>query len=583
MTAALRIAAAGIALAALIDPHVTVPATRPLPVDIRAVPSPADPDGTAARRVRSALTMRLGETAIVTRNSPRAVVLIGGAGEHDDIPDGVPVSTISLEPRGRNVRVLDARATDVVVAGQRAIVSVDLEASGARGETSVVVLERDGLELARASYAWRADAEHASVALTCAAADRGLVPLRVRVLPLSGEAAGQDNVADVSVRTVNRPLRILAWEPRPSWSTAFVRRALEADPAFDVSSVVRSSRGLDTRAGTPPAALTAVSLTPFDLVIVGAPEDLRRGDVEALEVFVRKRGGAVLLLPDRAPAGEYLRLLPAGRFDEVLLDRPATLRGAAAAGFQASEFALPPAAAGQGAAIASLAHSGGERPAVVSWPLGAGTVVFSGAMDAWRYRGNGNDPFARFWTGLVASLAAQSPPALSVLVEPSMAAPGDRVTIRARYRPTELASDAAATRVPAVNAAIVTGDGETSGVRLWPSAAPGEYEGTLDAPPAGRYDVRVSGGDGAAADAVLSVGTQVRTRRLTQAPTWLAGATGGVAAHAADTQAVEAFLRGTERHPEPIDVHPMRSGWWIVPFAAALCAEWALRRRKGLR
>jgi hypothetical protein len=28
--------------------------------------------------------------------------------------------------------------------------------------------------------------------------------------------------------------------------------------------------------------------------------------------------------------------------------------------------------------------------------------------------------------------------------------------------------------------------------------------------------------------------------------------------------------------------HPMRSAWWIVPFAAALGGEWWWRRRRGL-
>ena len=28
--------------------------------------------------------------------------------------------------------------------------------------------------------------------------------------------------------------------------------------------------------------------------------------------------------------------------------------------------------------------------------------------------------------------------------------------------------------------------------------------------------------------------------------------------------------------------HPMRSPWWIVPFALALAAEWWMRRRRGL-
>ena len=28
--------------------------------------------------------------------------------------------------------------------------------------------------------------------------------------------------------------------------------------------------------------------------------------------------------------------------------------------------------------------------------------------------------------------------------------------------------------------------------------------------------------------------------------------------------------------------HPMRSPWWVVPFAGLLTAEWVVRRRRGL-
>ena len=97
------------------------------------------------------------------------------------------------------------------------------------------------------------------------------------------------------------------------------------------------------------------------------------------------------------------------------------------------------------------------------------------------------------------------------------------------------------------------------------------------------FDVRVSGGDGLVADAPLVIAADARTRRLDPSSEWLASATGGVAAHASDTARVETFLRQLPQPSAPAQVHPMRSGWWIVPFAVALCAEWALRRRKGLR
>jgi hypothetical protein len=32
----------------------------------------------------------------------------------------------------------------------------------------------------------------------------------------------------------------------------------------------------------------------------------------------------------------------------------------------------------------------------------------------------------------------------------------------------------------------------------------------------------------------------------------------------------------------PTIVRPMRSAWWIVPFAICLAVEWWMRRRRGL-
>ena len=51
--------------------------------------------------------------------------------------------------------------------------------------------------------------------------------------------------------------------------------------------------------------------------------------------------------------------------------------------------------------------------------------------------------------------------------------------------------------------------------------------------------------------------------------------------HVAD---LERFVRNTVNVPRTTLVrHPMRSVWWIVPFAACLSVEWWQRRRRGLR
>jgi len=41
-------------------------------------------------------------------------------------------------------------------------------------------------------------------------------------------------------------------------------------------------------------------------------------------------------------------------------------------------------------------------------------------------------------------------------------------------------------------------------------------------------------------------------------------------------ESVNAAAAGVERRP-------LRASWWLFAFAASLCAEWWLRRRRGLR
>jgi hypothetical protein len=64
----------------------------------------------------------------------------------------------------------------------------------------------------------------------------------------------------------------------------------------------------------------------------------------------------------------------------------------------------------------------------------------------------------------------------------------------------------------------------------------------------------------------------------------LAARTGGLVVRDGRVQPlVQAWIaaRGTTRRAESL--HPMRSWWWVIPFAASLAGEWWLRRRAGLR
>jgi hypothetical protein len=575
MTRALRAVAVLLAIAALIDPAFAGRRAGPAAVEIRAEASPP----AAAIRARLAENLR-DEIAMDTGEPPAALVVIGNA-SGASLPAGVPISIVSVAPfGGPNVRVVRAAPPEPVLPGQEVAVAVQFEAIGLAGRSSTIDLEQDGVRLARVEHPWTGDAERFTASLRYAPPSSGIQRVSVVARPLPGELSGEDNAADLAIVATARTLRVAAFEPRPSWAAAFVRRALEADPVFDVSSLVRPSRRVEVRAGAPPHPLTRPALAPFDAVLAGAPEELSAAEVGALDAFAQERGGAVILLPDRRPSGPYVRLFPSVRFEDALLEKPLVVQAHGRAAFSASEWALPRDLDAGGVAIASVAWQGGERAAVASWPRGVGRVIVSGALDAWRYRAGNDDAFGRFWTGTIAAVAAAAPPRLAVSVRPALAAPGQAVTIRAAVR-----TASGAPPIPPIDASLVGPDGSLTFVRLWPLAEPGVFEGTVSAPDAGRYEARASLAGELTAGAPLLVAAGVRRppEHDREAIDLVAAATGGVVTDSANLAPLESHLRGLGRRDVPADRHPTRSVWWGVAFAAALCGEWALRRRGGAR
>lgn len=605
----LRVLAIAIAICGLIDPVLAIRRPQPVRVEIRAASAPAqavrarllaDLEGhvVAISGGDAATAVSGGDAAAaVSDNAAAAVVLIGDRVDAGYISDGRPISVVMpAAPAAPNVRIVAAAAPAPVLPGQSAVVSAAFHGRGAAGKTSVLVLEEDGVQLARAEHHWSKDDERFDARLEYAPPAPGVHVVSVRALPFDGESTADDNSADLPLVATPRVLRVVAYEARPSWAAAFVRRALEADPAFDVASLVRASRGLEVRGGSAPPALTSAALERFDAVLIGAPEELTGADVAALTWFVRVRGGAVVFLPDRRPGGPYVGMLPdvlGGGFDEVLLDTPAALLAEHSSGLKASELALPRRMRGGvaphgGIGLASVAHGGTMRPAIVSWPHGAGRIVFSGALDAWRYRARDDEAFGRFWTGVIANVAAASPGALTVSVHPAVAATGESLTVRARVRSTEFSTGGSRVDVPPVEARLIASDGSQQWIRLWPATEAGVYEGAIVPPSDGKYDVQVKSGHstmGAEADVAVLVSSAVRhpVPNDVDGAALVARASGGIVTTGADLRPLEAHLRGLARDTAVVSRRPTRSPWWLAAFAAALCAEWTLRRRKGLR
>ncbi|HWF84140.1 MAG TPA: hypothetical protein VG222_04820 [Vicinamibacterales bacterium] len=567
----LRWSAIAMAVAALLDPPISLSGRlRPRIAIASAV-------GTTAEHVRDQLAVDLRAAFDIVNGidtNAASVIIVGDRYPGAALPPGVPVSSVTLAASASpDVRIAAIRTPKEVPPHTVIPIEVDLDATGASGFSSSLRIAVGGIDVGRASHAWHGDRERWRATLDVVPVGDPPYVVRAEVEALPTERNTDDNTAGVLVGASPHALRVLAYEPRPSWAATFVRRAIEAAGRFAVSSVAEMSRGISVRAGAPVPLADAADLDNVDAIIVGGLERLSAADVRALERFMRERGGSVALLPDgRVETGPARDLVPAPLPSERLVDAHAPLVMAAPLPrIDASEtlvFRQGPAGANV------LARAAGSNDAVIAIvPRGDGRLLFSGALDAWRSRAERGVEFDRFWQSAIAGLALATPPLVDVEVTPPLPAAGDHVTVSVQVRGEG----------HSVSATLDTGEV----VRLWPAAAPGAFTGSFAAP-AGRrahaIEVVADGATRAIGRGVFVVGSGLRTV-TPAAPLALAATShGGIDVGPTDLPALARHLRDTIVPARtPVRRRPMRSPWWLIPFAGCLSGEWWLRRRRGLR
>ena len=234
----LRLVACAIALAAVVDPAFRSMRPGPLPVTLRAsdgrlVPAADAPGSSLRRRLGEAMP---GALAINTAAEPAALVVDGAFVDPASIPDRLPVSFVAAPlPAGPRVRVASVDTPRPVLPGWSASVTATIDGRDMPpGASSAIVLEHHGVEVDRAVHRWSMANERVAVPLAFVPPAAGSFAVTVKVLPIEGAEAGAAAAAPVQLRAEARRLRILAFDPRPSWGSGFVRRTLEADPSFDV-------------------------------------------------------------------------------------------------------------------------------------------------------------------------------------------------------------------------------------------------------------------------------------------------------------------------------------------------------------
>jgi hypothetical protein len=636
MTRLLRFTAFAIAAAGLVDPAITVSGvTRPrvaLVIDHPTLPEADDVRARLARDLSASYEMVAGVTS-----DAAAAIAIGDRYPNEQLPESLLVATVTttppVTPAARIIRIDAPREVPPATAIH---LDVEVETTGLTGQTTDVIATLAGLEVGRASHRWAADEKRwrASIdavpvgdppyvikarlkadptdaaptgagptsAVPTGAARTGAVPTGAALTeaaPTEPTPVGSGfsrtfsaTAADVVVDLRREPIRVEFFDPRPSWATTFLRRALEADARFQVAALSFTSRGVSAQTGGA-VPLADPRLDDFEVVIVGGLERLSGSDGAALQRYMRERGGAVVVVPDqRVEAGPARDLISGGISGSVrlqpdlverLLEQPAKLTVTSSASLQASELLVLRTLPSPGSDVVARVP-GDAAPVIVSMPRGDGRLLLSGAMDAWRFRAADSGAFDRFWQATIAGLALAVPPPIAITIDPPLLRPGEPGDVIVRLRSRD---------VTAVSASL-----DAAPIRLLPEPESGVFRGRFVAkttPGRSTLEARVETGSPPALPGPAGPGLQTRTVlvqpdvervRLNLAPSlaMLASSHRGIDVTPDRIAELERFLRSVVAAPRtPRTRHPMRSAWWIVPFTMCLSAEWWLRRRRGLR
>jgi len=498
------------------------------------------------------------------------------------------------------VRIESVRAPRTSSHASRVPITVRLHTQAARDDVLTVSLHDGALEVDRV-------VDTLSTANVTRDVVLSYIPSAVgtTLLTVTADVGDTLHKATTTVVVESRDTRwsVLAYDARPSWTSTFVRRAIERDRRFSVTSRVVTSRNISTDAGTPPRAFDErTALMPFDVIVIGAPESLSARDVQGLERYLRQRGGSVILLFDHNAPGPYSTLL--GNVQWSKSSSATSLRvtvahdvvGGDSIGLRVTDF-MSPMQLPNGARSIALLHarttdSTALRALVWQTSVGAGRVIVSGALDAWRFRDPSISGFDRFWQSVIASVADASPPAIELRTVTRSTTPNERIDLSVTLREAALSDAAALSRsvhasVQAFVASTVASRAASAhvAVRLWPEGSIGEFRGSFRAPSVvGRYYVAVAAGD--LHDSVPLVVASTPSAAYDEQRDLLrsmALASGGFAIDASQLNEVPAAIfRVVVPTVRAETWHPMRSAWWLVPFTLFLSVEWWLRRRRGV-
>jgi hypothetical protein len=599
---------------------------------------------------RSDLGAALAGVRMALADRPVAGIVLVGDGADNGTTDlerellalearGIPVHTVGVGSRRftRDVAVEAVRLPTSVLEGGEAVGEAALRLRGIAADRVTLTVEAAGRLVALDTIALPADRELVAVPIRLPPLEPGTHLVTVRVGPLDGEAITQNNAGTAAVRVRGGPEKILHVEGEPRPDLPFMRRAVAADSALRLVTLLRSAPGKYLRLGVEDSLdlvggfpTTREELFSYRGIVLGSVEAafFTAEQLRMLEEFVSLRGGGLLALGGR-------RALAEGGYGGTAVDGilPVALAGVtprpeggsarmvtpeltdagrrhpmlaltATPEATAEQWARLPAVSSVNAAVAARAGAtvllagrdatgGGAVPLLAVHRHGRGRAALFGVQDAWRWQLNADVPeddvtLALLWPRLLRWTLDEVPEQLQLEVATPVVAPGETGELvvqvhDAGFLPTDRA---------AVTLTMLPPDAPAVELALEPVlGAPGRFQARVPTSSAGAYRIDLRGvldGDSLVAPqmAMLAVagdgepGSGERNDALLER---IAARTGGTAFDIDALEQLPAVASGTRAGITVREPHDL----WDAPlmlFAllGLLATDWTLRRRRGL-
>jgi len=349
---------------------------------------------------------------------------------------GIPVYCVGIGlPDPPDVQVRRLVAPEVIFAGDKVPLRIQVDSRGYNGDEAQLVVKVDGEEVVTKPFALTGGSQFIELTYT-PEMKSGTVEIETAVTPLAGETSEGNNQVGHSMRILDDKIQVLYVEGQPRWEFRYLRRVLLRDHRLNVKFLM--TEGDPTLPDISDDYLAEFPLEvgdalAFDLIILGDVDSSKfdARQLELMEKLVKEAGGSLLMiagplaspttyldtpiadiLPVTAAAGQWEPISDTARpvLTEAGLISPSTALAATA-----DEIIeiwekitplhhIPPGVRAKPSArvlvtLPKEAETVHDYPLVAWGPYGNGKSMFVGTEALWRMRLEaGSRDHTRFWS-----------------------------------------------------------------------------------------------------------------------------------------------------------------------------------------